>query len=220
MKSITLTSILALFLLAFVVPQSSFAQTAGQSASGTYQFSFEDRYTKYVEFDAKTQADGSTAGSEFFSDEALVSYQDVDGTGDPSFKDTYAGYSIKATFDGLLVNKNQAVMSGTVIDSTIRSLIGQRVLLTVEDNGTNGRVPDKLTWGVYNQVKRDWIPSDAERKVDDGVGMRWVATHAERKDDVGVVYPRDESITVKSNPISSYDFADVNAGAGDIVVVP
>jgi hypothetical protein len=220
MKSITLTSIMALFLLAFVFPQSSTAQTAGQSASGTYQFTVEDGYTKYVEFDAKTQADGSTAGSEFFSDEVQVSYQDVDGTGDPIFKETYAGYSIKANFDGLVVNKNQAVMSGTVIDSSIRSLIGQRVLLTVEDNGTNGRVPDKLTWGVYNQVKRDWTPSDAERKVDDGVGMRWVATDAERKDDVGVVYPKDESISTNSFPVSSYDFADVSGGAGDIVVAP
>jgi hypothetical protein len=220
MKSITFTSVLALFLLAFITPQSSNAQTAGQSASGTYQFSFDDGYTKYVEFDAKTQTDGTTTGSEFFSDEAKVSYQDVDGTGDPSFKETYAGYSIKANFDGMVVdNKNQAVMSGIVTDSTIRSLIGQHVLLTVEDNGTNGRVPDKLTWGVYNQVKRDWTPSDSERKVDDGVGMRWVATDAERKDDVGVVYPRDETITAKSNPVSSYDFADIK-GAGDIVVVP
>ncbi|HEV7858995.1 MAG TPA: hypothetical protein VGO91_10300 [Pyrinomonadaceae bacterium] len=220
MKSITLTSLLALFMLAFIAPQSSSAQTAGQSASGTYQFSFEDGYTKYVEFDAKTQTNGGAAGTEFFSDEAKVSYQDVDGTGDPVFKETYAGYSIKANFDDLAVNKNQAVMSGTVIDSTIRSLIGQRVLLTVEDNGTNGRVPDKMTWGIYNPVRRDWTPSDAERKVDDGVGMRWVATDAERKDDVGVVYPRDETISTGSFPVTSYDFADVKAGAGDIVVVP
>jgi hypothetical protein len=220
MKSITLTSLLALFLLAFVVPQSSTAQTAGQSASGTYQFSFEDGYTKYVEFNAQTPTNGGTTGQEFFSDEVKVSYQDVDGTGDPSFKETYAGYYIKADFDGLTVNKNQAVMSGTVRDSSIRSLIGQRVLLTVEDNGDNTRVPDKMTWGIYNPVRRDWTPSDAERKVDDGVGMRWVATDAERKDDVGVVYPRDETISNKSFPVSSYDFADVNAGAGDVVVVP
>jgi hypothetical protein len=220
MKSIPFASILALFLLSFAAPHSATAQTPGQAASGTYQFSLDDSYTKYAEFDAKTQADNSTSGKLFFSDEAKVSYQDVDGTGDPALKETYPGVSITVDFDGLVVNKNQAVMSGTVRDSTIRSYIGQRVLFTVEDNGDNTRVLDKLTWGVYQPVVRNWIPTDAERKTDDGAGMRWVATDAERKDDVGVVMPRNEAIDTQSFPVSSYSFVDVARGAGDILVTP
>jgi hypothetical protein len=220
MKIKAFASVLALFLLSFATSQLAMAQTAGQSAKGTYQFSFDDGYTKYTEFDAATQPDGSTTGSMFYSDEATVSYQDVDGTGDPSLKDRYAGFSIKVEFDGLTADKNQAVMSGTVMDSGIRDLIGQRVLLTVEDNGVNGRIPDQLTWGIYKPVVRDWTPSDAELKVDPGVGMRWVATDAERPDDKGVTMPRSTAINAQSFPVSSYNFADVSKGAGDLIVQP
>lgn len=220
MKIRTFTSILALLLLGFAAPQLTTAQTAGQSAKGSYQFSFEDGYTKYTEFDATTQADGSTVGSMYLSDEATVSYQDVDGTGDPSLQEKYEGYSVKASFDGLVVDKNQAVMSGTITDSNIRDLIGQRVLLTVEDNGDNTRVSDKLTWGFYKPVERNWKASDGELKDDPGVGLRWIATDSERRDDVGVQMPRDETITTQSFPVSSYSFVDVEKGTGDILVQP
>jgi hypothetical protein len=216
MKIKTLASFFALLLLSLATPSLTSAQTTGQSATGTYKFSFEDGSAKYVEFDARTQADGSTVGQMYLSDEATVVYRDVDGAGDPEEK--YPGFYIKADFDGLVVDKNQAVMSGTVRDSSIRYLIGQRVLLTVEDNGDNSREPDKLTWGFYKPVERNWTPSDAERKEDEGVGLRWFATDAERKDDVGVAMPRDESINTQSFPVASYAFADIAEGSGDIRV--
>jgi hypothetical protein len=140
----------------------------------------------------------------------------VDGTGVQ--EETYPGFYLKAEFDGLVVDKNQAVMSGTVRDSSVREFIGQRVLLTVEDNGDNTRVPDKLTWGIYNQVVRNWTPSDAEWKEDPGVGLRWIATDAEIKDDRGYEMPRSEAIDANSFPVSSYAFVDVQSGAGDIRV--
>lgn len=214
MKVRTFATFFALFLLSFATPSLTNAQTA----SGTYQFSFEDGYTKYVEFDAKTQADGSTTGQLLLSDEATLTYQDVDGAGDPEGK--YPGFYIKANFDGMVVKDNQAVMSGTVNDSSVRDFIGQRVLLTVEDNGDNTRVPDKVTWGIYKPVERNWTPSDAELKEDPGVGLRWVATDAELKDDVGIQMPRDESINTKTYPVATYAFADVYKGAGDIKVQP
>ena len=134
MKIIRFASILALFLPGFAAPPAA-AQTGGQSAIGSYQFSFEDGHTKYVEFDARTQAGGGATGQMFFSDEAEVTYQDVDGAGDP--QESYRGFYLKASFDGLVVVNNQAVASGTVSDSSIAALIGQRVLLTVEDNVDN-----------------------------------------------------------------------------------
>lgn len=218
MKIRTFASISALLLLCFTATSMTHAQTAGQSASGTYQFYLDDGYAKYVEFDARTQTDGSTTSSLFYSDEARVSYQDVDGTGDPSLRESYDGFSLKVEFDGLVVNRNQAVMSGTISDSSISSMIGQRVLLTVEDNGDNTREPDRLTWGFYKPVERNWTPSDAELREDPGVGLRWTATDAERRDDVGVAMPGDEAITSQSFPVSSYSFADVARGSGDILV--
>jgi hypothetical protein len=203
-----------LSLLLFTLATSSMINA--QSASGTYQFSLEDGYTKYVEFDAQTLADGSTSGQMTLTDEAKLTYRDLDGTGEPVV--TYPGFYIKANLDGLVINKNDAVMSGTIQDSSVREFIGQRVLLSVEDNGDNTRVLDKLTWGIYKPVARDWTPSDAELKEDPGVGLRWLATDAEVKDDRGIVMPRSEAIDTQSFPVSSYAFVDVQKAAGDIVV--
>ena len=193
--------------------------TRAQAASGTYQFTIdEDKTVKHVEFDAAKLADGSTSGSLFLSDDATIVYQDVDGVGDPTEK--YAGVYIKADVDDIVVNNNQAVMSGTVRDSSIPYLLGLRVLLTVEDNGDNTRLPDHLTWGVYQQIKRDWTPSDAELKEDPGVGLRWWATDYEVKGDVGYAMPRDESINAQTNPVAAYDFVDATNAFGDIRVSP
>ncbi|MDT4896537.1 MAG: hypothetical protein QOH25_1614 [Acidobacteriota bacterium] len=212
MKIKAFPSILALFLLGFAASQLATAQ----SASGTYQFSLDDGYTKYVEFDAKKQADGSTTGQMTLTDEAKITVQDVDGTGVP--EDTYPGFFIKADLDGLLVDKNQAVMCGTIRDSSVREFIGLRVLLSVEDNGDNTRVPDKLTWGSYLPTEGGWPTSDAELKDDPGVGMRWFASDAEVKDDQEVPMPKIYAINTQSFPVSTYDFIEVVKGAGDIIV--
>jgi hypothetical protein len=154
----------------------------------------------------------------FFSDEAEVTYQDVDGVGDPL--ETFRGFYLRAEFDGLSVVNNKAVVSGTVRDSNIEALIGQRVLLTVEDNGDNTREPDRLTWGVYQNTERGWETSDAERERDEGVGMRWVASDSERRDDPGVEMPGDVAISTQSFPLAAYTLTDLERGAGDIRVQP
>jgi hypothetical protein len=212
MKIKAFASGLALFLLSLTITQ----QAAAQSASGSYQFSLEDGYTKFVEFDAKTQADGSATGQLTLTDEAKITVQDVDGTG--KYEDTYPGFYLKADFDGLVVDKNQAVMSGTVRDSSVREFIGLRVLLTVEDNGTDIKNPDKLSWGLYAPTAGGWATADAEIKDDPGAGSRWVTRDAERKDDAEVVMPQGYSINTRTFPISSYTFADPQRVAGDILV--
>jgi hypothetical protein len=217
-KSLFCASIFALALLNFAAPQTASAQTSEQSAKGSYQFTLDDRYTKYVEFEAVGRGDGKASGQMMLSDEAPVFFQDVDGTGERG--EDVKGFYIKAEFDGLVVNKNQAVMSGTVRDSSVKDFIGQRVLLTVEDNGDNSRVPDKLTWGIYRPIDKGWVASDAEQKEDPGVGLRWWATDAERKDDVGYAMPRDTAVTAQSNPVASYAFIEMANWAGDIIVKP
>jgi hypothetical protein len=216
MKITRLATILALFLTGFAAPHTAGAQTGGQSAIGSYRFSLEDGHTKYVEFDAQTQEGGGATGQMFFSDESEVMYQDVDGVGDP--EETYRGFYLRAEFDGLSVVNNQAVMSGTVRDSSITYLIGQRVLLTVEDNGDNSREPDRLTWGVYKPAEKGWTPSDAELEKDEGVGLRWVATDAELRDDPGVEMPPDMTIDTQSFPLAAYTFSDLELWSGDIKV--
>ncbi|HEX7956250.1 MAG TPA: hypothetical protein VF508_04860, partial [Pyrinomonadaceae bacterium] len=115
----------------------------------------------------------------------------------------------------------EAVMSGTIRDSSVIELVGLRVLLTVKDNGDNTKIPDQITWGVYKFEPRTWTPSDAEWKEDPGVGLRWWATDAERKGDVGYAMPRDEKpADTQTYPLSSYIYADATRTSGDIVVTP
>lgn len=215
MRTLRFTSLLALTLMLFAAAQTTRAASA---ASGSYQFTMMgDKYLKYVEFEASSRDDGSATGSIYFSDEAIITIQDVDGSGE---KGRYAGYNIKAEVDGLIVTENQAVLSGTITTSSNQAFIGQRVLLTVLDGRDDPRVPDKLTWGIYRPIDRRWIPSDAERKEDPGVGLRWWATDAERKDDVGYEMPRDETLNGQTYPATSYDFVDADNTAGDIRVSP
>lgn len=216
MRIVRFTFLSALLMCALA---ASALTARAESASGTYQFTLDDKLVKYVDFSATKLADGSTSGSLFFSDEETVVYQDVDGDGSPSEK--YAGVSLKADLDDIVVSGNQAVMSGTIRDATIPYLIGLRVLLTVEDNGDNTRIPDKLTWGAYKFTKKDWVPSDAEWEKDPGVGMTWWATDAEMRDDKGYKMPLpDEPAGTQTYPVASYAFVVTSDGAGDIRVTP
>jgi len=214
MKIRQFISAIALLFTAVAVAPAAAAQTAG----GSYQFTLGDRLTKYVEFDAQALAGGGATGRMFFSDESEVACQDVDGVGDPV--ERHQGFYLSADLDQMSVSGHKAVMSGVVRDASITSLIGQRVLLTVEDNGADGREPDRLTWGVYKPSERRWTPSDAERGEDPGVGAAWVATDAERSDDAGVPMPQDESLGAQTFPFAAYAYVDTTDGAGDILVRP
>ncbi len=218
MKTLRFPSMLALALLTFAAAQTTRAATA---AAGSYQFTLTgEKYLKYVEFDATGKDDGSATGYISMTDEAIITPQDVDGTGEKEGR--IVGYNFKADVDGLIVTKNQeglqAVLSATIRTSSNELLIGQRVLLTVVDNGDNTRVPDRVTWGIYKPIVRTWMPSDAELKEDPGVGLRWWATDYEQRGDVGYQMPRDESINAQTNPATSYDFVNADNAAGDIRV--
>ena len=163
------------------------------------------------------QATGQAGGQMFFSDEAEFFPQDVDGTGET--QEPFRGISYKVQFDGLLVDKNQGVMSGVISDASDGRLVGQRVLLTVED-GDGVETTDKLTWGRYEQPAVTWVASDAEWEVDPGVGLTWVATDAERREDQGFSMPRDGKIGTQTIPLSSFDFFEPARAAGEIRVQP
>ncbi len=217
LKRVTLATVAALSLLALVAPRGSVARAGDASARGSYRFSFGDGYAKYIEFDAQALERGGATGSLFLSDEAPLTYQDTDGEGTP--EETYRGFYISASFDGLTVVGNQAVMSGDVRDSSIPDLIGQRVLLTVEDNGDNSREPDKVTWGVYRPAGR-WEVSDAEWEEDPGVGMTWEASDFERREDTPIIMPREPRLDTDTFLLSAYVFVDAEDGMGDILVQP
>lgn len=185
---------------------------AGPSANGDFQFTLADGLERSVKFNARIHNDGSSTGEMTFTDPG-----DLDDAGFP-----HPGFYVKAGFDCLTVKDNRAVMSGMVTESNVGEFIGHRVLLVVEDDGEGINVPtaDKLTWGVYEPVSRNWIPADAEVPGDTGALLDWIATDFERPDDVGIPARRSEVIGCQSFSLSAYAFLDVRHGQGNIQVRP
>lgn len=240
MKSIVCASIFALSLLSFAAPRTATAQ----SAAGSLKFSLEDDLTRAIEFKAAAEGEGSAGGEMIFSGPVEIPDQDVDGTGEVIFSGKLEDLQLIAKFDAMVVEGNRAVMSGTVTGSNVGDYIGQRVLLVVADGyvrevpkdeeppegeekpeegegQTEGEVKpqDTLTWGLYKEVKRDWIPTDAELEYDEGARLTWWATDAEREDDKGISSHPSREITARSFPLLSYDF-ELKYAEGEILVQP
>jgi hypothetical protein len=205
--------IFALILLSLATPVH-----AQSSARGSVRFVMQDGLSKTVEFSASRDEKGTTTGSLTFSDEARIPDSDDPEGGGDSF-----ALSFKAQLDDSTFEKNRAILSGTILDSSHKTYIGKRVQFVVEDNGVDPKVPDQLTWIFCGWRAGGWIPSDAELAYDDGAYLHWWATDAERKDDVGIpsvdLLPKEgASCTVW--PIWSYTFADLLKWEGDIIVEP
>src|SRR6266850_1362303 len=183
MKTIAYVLVLGLFVVSLATPRLAAAHTSGPSANGSYRFALEDGLTKSVEFNAVS--DGrTTTGQMTFRDEARIVEQDLDGTG---FRpDDPTEFYMTADLDGLTIERNRAVMGGTVRESSNRNYIGRWVQLVVEDNGDGREVPDNLSWCFCQPEPGGWTPQDAEDPRDAGASMQWWATDAERKDDAGV----------------------------------
>lgn len=220
MKMTFRSALLLLTLLTLTSTHSANAQTA---ADGSFKFSVENNITKVMEFRAVSSREGSTDGSMIFSGPAVIPRQDVDGDGNTDFSGKLENLAMDVSFDSLVVEKNVAVMSGTVTNCNVREYIGRRVLLTVEDNGdgSDPKAPDNFTWGFYRKIDLWWTPQDAEVKDDRGSYLTWWATDAERKDDVGYAMPRrNDPVGTQSFPASSYSFINIVPGDGNVNVYP
>jgi hypothetical protein len=222
MKGIIRNSVLALALLGLsAAPHAASAQTGGLSAFGSIKLASEEGPTKRLEFEASTDGEGKATGRMVFSGPEEIPGQDVDGAGDKVFSGKIEDLYVEASFDGMTVEGNRAVMSGFVTACTVGEYIGQRVLLVVEDNGDGGseKTQDKVTWGFYRPAKIGWTPTDAELDNDDGALLKWVATDFERDDDKGIQMPeQNEEISHQSFPLSAHDFVEVKYTDGDIQV--
>lgn len=195
------------------------SQPAGaQYSTGIYRFILDDELVKYVDFEARS--DGKvTAGQLTFTDQAWISDFEPE---DPKPGDSPRELYLKASLDSMTVEKNQAIMGGTVMDSSHRSYIGKWVQLVVEDSWDNREVPDRLTWRFCQPPPGSWVPTDAERPKDDGAYLSWWATDAERRDDVGVPSTNllAEPTSCPVLPLAVYPFAEPLKWEGEIVVQP
>jgi len=194
-----------------------FAANSGPSATGDFQFSSGGNPLS-IQFNARNQNNGSTTGQITFAGTVELPNQDVDGEGlGPSAG--LVNVSLTVDVDCLNVSGNQAAMSGVIDDSNIPALVGNRVLLAVQDNGEPG-MPDAFTWGIYGTPDLTWVASDAELVFDPGVGLTWLATDFEREDDVGVPSNASTEITCETFSFAAYALQDVTHGSGNIQVRP
>jgi hypothetical protein len=214
MKNIIGAFVMALFAVCLVLPNSVRAGAEGDAAAGSFKFLLDDGETRFVEFKANELADGQAEGDMTLSDPAVIPVDDPDNPERPKT----AGVLVRAKFDCMQTNKNTAVMGGEIYDSNVPSAIGQRVLLVIEDNGTDG-AKDRLMWGIYQAPPaKPWIPVDSERPDDRGASLTWIATDAERKDDVGIPMPPSQLVQCKTFPGASYDFPEIKYAGGDLQV--
>lgn len=210
-------SLFVMCLVFLATPLLASAQSG--AANGRFKFIMEDEFLKYLEFDASSDERGTAKGYMLFTDEARIFFQDVDGTGEPP-PDEPIEFSMKAEFDAMTIEKNRAIISGVVSDSSYRSYIGKWVQLVVEDND-GIEVPDKFVWSFCQPELGGWIPSDAEVPGDQGAFLSWWATDAERKDDVGIPSPNIIPGQLKGcrvYPLQAYEFAPILKGEGVITI--
>ena len=213
MKIIIGAFIMAVMAVCLALPNSVFAGAEGATASGSFKFLLDDGETRFVEFKASELAEGAGEGEMTLSDPAAIPVDNPDD----SEKRADPGVIVRAKFDCMETSKNMAIMGGEIFDSNVPANIGQRVLLVVEDNGVEG-AKDRLTWGIYQQPAKGWIPTDAERDDDKGASLTWWATDAERKDDVGFQMPQSKLVQCKSIPGSAHDFLEFKYAGGDMQV--
>lgn len=207
---------LPLVLLICLICAPLAANNAGPSSNGDFSFTLEDGGSRIVEFNAKQNPDGTARGEMTYSDPTQITNSEESG-------DTTAlGLLVKAKIDCLEIKENKAVMSGEVTESSVGDYLGNRILLVVEDNGEGVKAGDrdKLAWGVYRRITRNWVPVDAENPLDIGATLTWLATDAEREDDTPIPGRPDENIGCRSFSLSSYSFEAIKHGNGNIQVKP
>ncbi|HEU4869855.1 MAG TPA: hypothetical protein VFT08_03320 [Pyrinomonadaceae bacterium] len=206
---------LCLVFISTALPAS--AQVAG-TVGGKFNFIMSDELAKYLEFEATSAERGGATGYMLFTDEAKVVVVDPDGEGDP--KEEPVPFFMKAEWDAMTIEKNRALMSGVIKDSSVRSYIGKWVQLVIEDN--DGREqPDKFVWSFCEPEPGGWIPSDFEVPGDQGAFLSWWSTDAERKDDVGMPSPSvipGQLKACKAYSLQSYEFAEILKGDGVITI--
>lgn len=212
MKSIIGALTMALLIVCLTCPGLVFAGAEGATAGGSFKFSLNDGETRYLEFKASESADGQGSGELTLSDPVAVPVDDPDN---PEEKQT-PGMIVRAKIDCMDASQNTAVMGGEIFDSNVPGVIGQRVLLVVQDNGAEGE-RDQLTWGVY-QRPPTWTPVDAEVEGDKGASLTWLATDAEVRDDKGIQMPQSKLVQCKTFPGAAYDFPEIKYVGGDLQV--
>lgn len=234
MKRLSSIFLLLLLFSSFALSGVIVPDEDGPSANGSFQISMENGISRDIKFNARSAQDGSTTGEIVFRDatpapdpksaninkgtEPANSLRAANSNKSGSETVTALPFYAKAVCDCLSVKGIEAVMSGTITESSLENYVGRRVLLVVQDGDSiTPPLRDKLTFGFYRTITKNWVATDGERP-DAGGAPTWVATDAERPDDLGALSQKSEQITCESFPISAHSFISSKQGRGTIEV--
>lgn len=217
MKRAAFASLSVLFFFSFTLSGLTVADTDGPSADGSFQVSFEKGQSREINFEARVAQDGNVTGEIVLRDTA-PNVASPKATVNTEETEPLLPFYAKATCDCLVVEGVEAVLSGTITESSRKSYIGRRVLLAVQDGDSlTPPLRDKLTYGFYSPPANGLSASDLERPDEKGPAT-WVATDSERPDDTGVIPQQNQQVTCSSFPISSFNFIGANQGKGKIQI--
>jgi hypothetical protein len=214
MKRIPTVAILTLVLVCGLTTGAVFAQG---SASGGIHVKDDAGQALNIEFTAKAGATGGDGVLTFGGTAAVSDPSDESLAKSPEL----VQLTLKVDLDCVVVQGNQAAMSGIVRDSSVDTYRGRRVVLAVEDGGEGSKAaPDKYALGIYGLHPVTWFPTDAELDFDDGWKFSWLATDAERPDDRGVPNTRSTDVDCHSFSLATYGYVDIAQGSGNVQVRP
>ena len=193
---------------------------AAQDATGGFHLTLDGGSRMQIEFQARA-TDTTGGGSGKMKLKTSTDLPDVDEDDPFGQKGTVSDFSFDADFDCVSIDGKRAAMSGLVRSASVVGYVGKRVILTVEDGGEGKNAErDKFTWGLYGVSSIRWIPTDAERKDDDGWSRTWIASDSEREDDRGTVLRRETETDCRSFHLGAYTLTEVAPGGGNIQVRP
>lgn len=216
MKSAFGILLLTILLIGLTLPISTVAENSGPSAFGSYQISVNNGTSREITFNASAARDGSATGEITFRDSSKTSSTKAVTGQQPD--EVGSNFYAKAKCDCLKINGVEALLSGTVTESSSESYVGRRVVLVVQDGDSlTPALRDKLTWGFYRSTAKNWIATDSERP-DEAAAVGWIATDAERPDDTGQISQKTDEVNCESFPISSFSFVGAKFGHGKIEV--
>jgi hypothetical protein len=217
MKRAAFALLPVLFFLSLTLSALAVADTDGPSANGSFQVSFEKGQSRNINFEAKVAQDGNVTGEIVLQDN-VPSAPSPAATTNTEETEPLPPFYAKAKCDCLVVQGVEAVLSGTITESSRKSYIGRRVVLAVQDGDSlTPPLRDKLTYGFYSAPANALGASDLERPDEPGRAT-WVATDSERADDTGVIPQQSEQVTCTSFPISSFNFIGASQGKGKIKI--
>ena len=216
----TLFLLTVLNLFSFTSNAALVSNLGYSSVDGSFQVDLHEGATRHLEFHALRDPDGRVTGETTFKDNLasskfVESSNEVDsGPSQPLF--------FKAVFDCLVIDRNKAVMSGEITESSSRSYIGRRIVVVTQENGgaEDPSKTDRLTWGVYRSDKKTWLVSDSERSADEISPLSWIASDSERLDDEGVPSDKEQRIGCQSFPLSAFSFINPKQGHGSVHIRP